>query len=66
MAAERGDNMLRLCQQHLLSQVDTAGNTQWNKKRQEQARKRERERRTHEKGRRSEVKDNESSIPSLS
>lgn len=38
MSVEKGDNMLRACQQHLLSQVDTAGNTEWKEKRREQAR----------------------------
>lgn len=28
MSVEKGDNMLWGCQQHLLSQVDTAGNTE--------------------------------------
>lgn len=29
MSVKRGDSILRVCQQHLLSQVDPACNTEW-------------------------------------
>lgn len=58
MSMERGDNMLRGCQQHLLSQVDTAGNTGWKENRREQGWERGRRRgKDNKKGRRSKLRE---------